>query len=216
MSILSCPDCNGKVSDTAKACPHCGKPVNAGGVPVAPAASAPAAAAPPKSGVLDLNPKKNMKQIVVIFAVVGCLVIGWFVFKSVSRMGNQGPQSGGLGGLVGPRVLIDDQQQVIDSGFLGIPFRLQSRGSVTFELSVTQGDGVTAYIVDESEFEKIQKNPAGKFQHYEIFGATSKKHHRSIGNLGVGNYRVIVKEQSMPNLLGGPDTAMVKVKLSAE
>lgn len=28
MALISCPECNGKVSDRAKSCPHCGYPLS--------------------------------------------------------------------------------------------------------------------------------------------------------------------------------------------
>src|SRR5690242_8283286 len=77
MAIQSCPECNGKVSDAAKACPNCGKPINAGAVP-APAAQ-PAAAPPAQSSFLD--PKKNLKALVGIVLVLG--ISGWVIYTFV-------------------------------------------------------------------------------------------------------------------------------------
>lgn len=34
MPLITCPDCNNQVSDTARACLHCGRPINPKGVPV--------------------------------------------------------------------------------------------------------------------------------------------------------------------------------------
>ncbi len=76
MSIQSCPECNGKVSDTATACPHCGKPVNGAPAPAAQPAPAPVA----KSGGF-LDPKKNLKALLGIVVVLG--VSGWFIYTFV-------------------------------------------------------------------------------------------------------------------------------------
>jgi hypothetical protein len=34
MALVTCPDCNGSVSDVAPACPHCGRPNTAAAAPV--------------------------------------------------------------------------------------------------------------------------------------------------------------------------------------
>jgi hypothetical protein len=36
MPVLACPDCNGKVSDSAPSCPHCGRPMHAASAPPEP------------------------------------------------------------------------------------------------------------------------------------------------------------------------------------
>ncbi len=45
MGLASCPDCNGKVSDLAEKCPHCGRPSNV----VTPVASSPPVSTPRKA-----------------------------------------------------------------------------------------------------------------------------------------------------------------------
>jgi hypothetical protein len=73
MSVTSCADCNGKVSDSATACPHCGKPVKA----------AQPAPVPPAGGSAFLDPKANAKSLkgilVTVFLLVGIIVTVWFV-----------------------------------------------------------------------------------------------------------------------------------------
>jgi hypothetical protein len=76
MSVMSCPDCNGKVSDTATTCPHCGKPTKA-----APAAPVQAPASPAKSGGGFLDPKRNLKALLGFVLVLG--LSGWIIYTFV-------------------------------------------------------------------------------------------------------------------------------------
>lgn len=78
MPVHSCPDCNGKVSDDATTCPHCGKPARAS-APPQPVAQP--AAAPAKTGGAFLDPKKNLKALLGIVLVLG--LSGWIIYTFV-------------------------------------------------------------------------------------------------------------------------------------
>jgi hypothetical protein len=102
MSVTSCPDCNGKVSDSAMACPHCGKPVKA--------IAAPPAAQPPQSGGGFLDPKANAKSakgiLVTVFVLIGIIVTVWFVFAR-STGAKTAPMVNVLTGK--PPIILDDK-----------------------------------------------------------------------------------------------------------
>jgi hypothetical protein len=55
MPVIGCPDCNGKVSDSAPSCPHCGRPMKQTALPVAPAVQP---ALPPKVQTIEKTGKK--------------------------------------------------------------------------------------------------------------------------------------------------------------
>jgi hypothetical protein len=214
--IESCPECQGKLSSQAATCPHCGW--------MRDAAPTEAATAPQrtqvKAGPAFLDPKKNARALLrlfVIFAVGACLIGGWFVFRFIARAGSG---TGSLGGIMGPRVLVSESQQVTDSSVMGYTFSLWRASKLNLDLDFIAGESVTAYVMDVSEYKKCVdahgKLFGGQFRHYEAFEGVKKKQHRAYGTLGAGTYVLCVKEGSDANILGGSDTAHVKVRLTAE
>ena len=77
MPVSACPDCKGTVSDSATACPHCGKPMKSSAHSQPPPQATPAA----KSGSAFLDPKKNLKALLGIVLVLG--ISGFLVYKFV-------------------------------------------------------------------------------------------------------------------------------------
>lgn len=90
--IGNCPECNGKLSTEAAICPHCGYSKKDPASQPKPTPAQPSGQ-PEKTGVLSLDPKRNAKQLVTVFAVVGCLAIGWFVFSFATKSQRHGPLS---------------------------------------------------------------------------------------------------------------------------
>jgi uncharacterized membrane protein YdbT with pleckstrin-like domain len=56
MTLITCPECSGKVSTQAATCPHCGAPVPSSAVPAAPAGAAPAPAADANAVIWEGSP----------------------------------------------------------------------------------------------------------------------------------------------------------------
>jgi hypothetical protein len=75
MALLMCPDCEGKVSDQAAACPHCGRPMRS------PATSA---AAPTRRAASDVRVNKGVGTGVRIgfgmFIVLPLVLLGGCAF----------------------------------------------------------------------------------------------------------------------------------------
>jgi hypothetical protein len=67
MALLTCPDCQGKVSDSAPTCPHCGRPMK-----IAPVAAPPVQ---PAAQSKPAKPKKNNGCATLIFIVVAVFVL---------------------------------------------------------------------------------------------------------------------------------------------
>lgn len=70
MAILECKECQGKVSDTAAACPHCGAPVSSQSA--TPQATQPAAPTPAKSSK-KMSGWKIAGLLFAAFIVVSCI-----------------------------------------------------------------------------------------------------------------------------------------------
>lgn len=72
MGLLICPDCNGKVSDQAGGCPHCGRPVARAASPMmaAPAPqAAPVAQAAPAPQAAPEAPKKRRGWLMMLIGI---------------------------------------------------------------------------------------------------------------------------------------------------
>ena len=61
----------------------------------------------------------------------------------------------GTGAIFGPRIIVDDTQQVTDNTWMTYSFSLSQPAKVTLTLDVIQGKGVTAYLLDEAAYEKF-------------------------------------------------------------
>ncbi|MCH8331239.1 MAG: hypothetical protein IH946_07640 [Bacteroidetes bacterium] len=128
-----------------------------------------------------------------------------------------------IGGCEKTLVIIDEVQNITDDQWMTYDFVLEMKATVILYLSVKQGGSVTAYLMNETDYEKFlkwKKNlsflRSRKFNHYESFAAVNKRSHQTFGELEEGRYILIIKEASNPNILGGSDTSLVSIKLSAE
>lgn len=135
-----------------------------------------------------------------------------------------GSATGGGGGalpFLPPRetVLIDEVVQVSDSGFVTYRFTLPQPSQVRFEMDVTSGSGVSAYVMDEVWYAQFASAAGslfgGDFRHYPALHASRTTQHRAYGSLAAGAYVVALAEGSEPNVFSGPDVALVRVRLVA-
>ena len=128
-----------------------------------------------------------------------------------------------IGGCEKTLVVIDEVQNVTDDQWMTYDFVLEMKATVILNLSVKKGGSVTAYLMnisDHQEFLQRRKKMSflkkRNFRHYESFAAKNKRNHQSFGELSEGVYVLIIKEASNPNILGGSDTSLVSIKVSAE
>lgn len=114
--------------------------------------------------------------------------------------------------------VIDREEQVMDDRWTTFRFKVSSPAEIQLALDVTEGKGVTAYLVDARDSDRFLDANAslfgGSFKHFEVFAAQNKHQHRAFGRLGEGEYVLAVKEGSEANILGGSDTARVHIVLT--
>jgi hypothetical protein len=87
------------------------------------------------------------------------------------------------------------------------------------ELDVEGGDGITAYLVRASDYAQFVRSResfwGGSFLQYDAFGARGVRRHVARQTLDAGDYVLVVKEMSDPNILGAADTALTHVRVVA-
>ncbi len=104
MALIACVECGGKLSDKAKACPHCGSPVEASlakpSVPATKLPPLPAQKPPPQKPPLSLqpqpplqpatkdSPQESLKKSLFRSALYFCLFIGGLDFVSLCLAGD--------------------------------------------------------------------------------------------------------------------------------
>ncbi len=122
--------------------------------------------------------------------------------------------------MVGPKTLIDVHERVVDNKWQIFEFELGTPRTVHLELNVTEGRGVTAYVLDNADFSRfLEVNDSltgGQFRHFPALACEKKLQHRAYGGLRAGRYVLVVKEGSNPEVIGNPDSAIVRIKLTAE
>lgn len=116
-------------------------------------------------------------------------------------------------------VLVDETTQVTDNAVRGYTFNLGAPAQLNFELDVTSGAGVSAYIMDGADYAQFMSAQGslfgGRFEHYPAFQAVRTTQHRTYGTLAAGSYVLAIQEQSEPNIFDAADVALVRVRLVA-
>lgn len=239
--IVQCPNCGQRLSvapeHAAVQCPRCGNVHSASSlgvtnevmraVPVAsPPAPYPQAAqyAPAPPHVAPVQPAKSSSSgclvaslIVGGVLVVGCLMLGGF--GAVFGGGGGGGGGGAPAIFGGPQTLLSETEQVTDTTFRLYRFTLHRNADVRLSLTVTQGNGVTSYVMTQADYNQFENAQnalfGGQFHHYPAFNAENMRVFNTSGALGPNTYVLAVRESSSPNLLGGSDTAVVRIELVA-
>jgi hypothetical protein len=116
MGLIECPDCEGKVSDIAPSCPHCGRPFEAN-------VKEPAAATPSQDGFKN-SATENVFNLIwewvilqkkiwkYFWRIVGLVIIGFSLIYGAKACVDDGPSPlDGLNQISPPEDLLVDENE---------------------------------------------------------------------------------------------------------
>lgn len=180
--------------------------------PPSPAPSAPQATAnhqQKRSTLLD--PKANAKAGVRVVVLIG--VLGALIWLAV-RMTAGGDAANRLAATMvkAPLDLRDEIENVPASSWKAVPLQLPYSGKLSIEFSVTRGNGLDAYVVDQSEVERI-KSVDGRFRHYTEFGAEKATSYKRSGKLPSGTYYLVLRDKTLGILSASTSDVRVRARL---
>jgi hypothetical protein len=144
-------------------------------------------------------------------AIVGTFFVWWFF---VGGLGDRAlSEAGHAYREASRRTLLDESRTVHDNSWFRWELPLHEPSELTIEATVTSGRGVTIYVVNADDAERVHNRE--DFSHYELFHLADGKAHHATGTLLPGRYAVMVSESSAANLIRQPDSAVVHVRITS-
>lgn len=162
--------------------------------------------------------KTNVAQIALTlampFVVIFAVVLGFFAAVSPTRQGGPSPFDA-----LTSRTLVDQVTDVRDNQWTMYSFTLNSASTVSVDVSLQSGTAFSIITLDKSEWDKFSKAQSslfgGQYLYYPDLSNQKVTIFSKSGGLKPGSYVIAIKEYSDPNLLGSPDLASVKIKITA-
>lgn len=160
-----------------------------------------------------------MPVLRIFIAAAGVAVLGFGAYSATRR--TEGPVPPILAPLFSrPHTLVDVTADVDDLNTRYYPFTLTGRSTVTVELEVVAGRGITSFVFPEGEktrFERAQDRIfLSSFDHIRALKADNRLYHQATTDLDEGRYLLAVNEGSARNVIGERDTATVRILVTAE
>jgi len=113
-----------------------------------------------------------------------------------------------------PVILTDEVENLPASSWKAVPLNLPYAGTVDVNLQVVQGNPVDVFVVTPDQLDTMKKEDWSNVRVYENFNATKTKTYMRTGQLGQGNFYLVMRDTSLGILSARASDISVKVKLN--
>jgi hypothetical protein len=110
--------------------------------------------------------------------------------------------------------VIDEVENIPASSMKGLAINLPYGGTVAINLEVVQGNPIDVFLSTPDQLETIKKQDWNNVKVYSDFNATKTKTYRRTGQLGQGNYYLVMRDTSLGILSSSATDISVKVQLN--
>jgi hypothetical protein len=146
------------------------------------------------------------KALLVLLLVILC--IAWY------RAGTRKTTQMIATALRAPITVRDEVENVPANSWKAAGLELPYSGTVDVSLMVVQGNPVDVFVVPSDQLDTMKREDWTNVKVYSDFNAAKIKTFRRTGQLGQGNYYLVMRDTSPANPGSHPSDISVKVKLS--
>ncbi len=147
----------------------------------------------PKAGNF-FDPKANVKALFRLVLVVICLLGAVWLFIRFSAGGEAADRVAST--VLRQRVnLVDAIENLPASSYKALPLSLPYTGSLSVDLTVRNGNGISIFLISPDQIEKIKSEQ--NFQYIVGFEANDAKNYRRSSRLEAGTYYLVLRDSTM-------------------
>jgi len=113
-----------------------------------------------------------------------------------------------------PITLEDEVQNLPAASWKAVPLNLPYAGTLNINLQVVRGNPVDVFLTTPDQADAMNKGDWTNVKVYGDFSATKTQTYRRTGQLGQGNYYLVIRDTSLGILSSRASDVSVKVQLS--
>jgi hypothetical protein len=161
-------------------------------------------------------PSDTVKPLLSWQVRVGLLVlllfVGWYYLRV--NHGTKQAENAIRTAVKAPITLSDSVENIPAASWKAVALNLPYAGTVNINLEVVNGNPIDVVVITPDQLEVLKQGGWGKMRVYTDFNAVKTKTYRRAGQLGEGNYYLLIRDTSLGILSARASDVSVKTILT--